>query len=275
VGKSAICEKLEIILKHLGAPVEWVGGKEEANLTLEEWSDYDKTPIEIVERVDHMVKVYETYTDHNGWLQVSQEEYDRTKDQYEHRIRRVSVPHLIDYQKVLDLILQHSEWTSHGYSIVDDNRNKFVDDLLALVCAKVERRDESRVKPVVKVSEIEPVGFLMKHRSGTARGFSWKKDDAQFSKDWQRVGMYSEDQVIVMLREAAESYDERAKKWRESFDAMHRRTMSAERQIAESNAMLDRVREAIQPQAGAFNTPTIPLEEAMKYAAPQGQEAGK
>jgi Lar family restriction alleviation protein len=38
------------------------------------------------------VKVYETYTGQNGWLEVTQEEYDRTKDKYEHRIRRVSAP---------------------------------------------------------------------------------------------------------------------------------------------------------------------------------------
>ncbi|MBB5448407.1 DNA-binding Lrp family transcriptional regulator, partial [Paraburkholderia sp. WSM4177] len=36
-------------------------------------------------------KVYETYTGQNGWLEVTQEEYDRTKDKYEHRIRRVPV----------------------------------------------------------------------------------------------------------------------------------------------------------------------------------------
>jgi Mg-chelatase subunit ChlI len=38
------------------------------------------------------VKVYETYTGQNGWIEVTQEEYDRTKDKYEHRIRRVSAP---------------------------------------------------------------------------------------------------------------------------------------------------------------------------------------
>ncbi|WP_242460842.1 hypothetical protein [Burkholderia cenocepacia] len=31
--------------------------------------------------------IYETYTGQNGWLEVSQEEYERTKDMYEHRIR--------------------------------------------------------------------------------------------------------------------------------------------------------------------------------------------
>jgi hypothetical protein len=38
------------------------------------------------------VKVYETYTGQNGWIEVTQEEYDRSKDKYEHRIRRVSAP---------------------------------------------------------------------------------------------------------------------------------------------------------------------------------------
>jgi hypothetical protein len=38
------------------------------------------------------VKIYETYSGQNGWLEVSQEEYDRTKDKYEHRIRRVPAP---------------------------------------------------------------------------------------------------------------------------------------------------------------------------------------
>jgi hypothetical protein len=38
------------------------------------------------------VKVYETYTGQDGWIEVTQEEYDRTKDKYEHRIRRVSAP---------------------------------------------------------------------------------------------------------------------------------------------------------------------------------------
>lgn len=36
------------------------------------------------------VKIYEAYTAQNGWLRVTQEEYDRTKDKYEHRIRRVA-----------------------------------------------------------------------------------------------------------------------------------------------------------------------------------------
>jgi hypothetical protein len=38
------------------------------------------------------VKVYETYTGQDGWIEVTQEEYDRTKDKYEHRIRRVPAP---------------------------------------------------------------------------------------------------------------------------------------------------------------------------------------
>jgi hypothetical protein len=306
VGKSAICARLEILLKHLGADVEWVGGKEEANLTLEEWTAEYKTPIEIVEKVESSRKVYETYTGQNGWLEVSQEEYDRTKHLYVHRIRRVPdtdveggdavcveadgcpteravlqrfwrahggrTPQLIDQKQVDELLDKHSEWTPYGFAVVDSHRNKLVTDLLALTTARAIQKSGAGEK---KFTEQEPVGFMMKHRSGGDRGFSWKEDDAQFSKEWRRIGMYSEGQVIVMLREAGEAYDERAKKWRESFDAMHRRTMSAERQIAESNAILDRVREAIQPQAGAFNTPTIPLEEAMKYAAPQGQEAGK
>jgi hypothetical protein len=31
--------------------------------------------------------IYETYTGQNGWLEVSKDEYERTKDKYEHRIR--------------------------------------------------------------------------------------------------------------------------------------------------------------------------------------------
>lgn len=33
------------------------------------------------------VVIYETYTGQNGWLQVSKEEYERTKEKYVHRIR--------------------------------------------------------------------------------------------------------------------------------------------------------------------------------------------
>ena len=33
------------------------------------------------------VKIYETYTGQNGWLKVSQDEYDRTRHMYPHRIR--------------------------------------------------------------------------------------------------------------------------------------------------------------------------------------------
>jgi hypothetical protein len=33
----------------------------------------------------------------------------------------------------------------------------------------------------------EPVAYMMKHRTGSDRGLSWKKDDNQFSADWLRV----------------------------------------------------------------------------------------
>jgi hypothetical protein len=34
-----------------------------------------------------------------------------------------------------------------------------------------------------------PVGYLMKHKCGPDRGFSWNKNDLQFSEDWIRVGL--------------------------------------------------------------------------------------
>jgi hypothetical protein len=36
--------------------------------------------------------IYETYTGQNGWLAVSKDEYERTKDKYEHRIRYTAPP---------------------------------------------------------------------------------------------------------------------------------------------------------------------------------------
>lgn len=294
VGKSAVCAKLEILLKHLGCAVEWVGGQEEKNLSnLEDWSEWEKTPIEIVERVVGVRKVYETFGK-NGWVEVSQEEYDRTKYNYSHRIRRVPVdevtdkgdalciesdgcpteravlqrfwrahsgraPQIIDQSKLDELLLKHSEWTPHGTAIVDTHRQKFAEELLELVSAKpgtyaefgtaserflsgqTVQMSESTEELAALVIEnkvageqkilAKPLGFMMKHESGHDRGFSWNKDDHQFSSQWERVGMYSEDQVQEELQRAKDEYQEREHKWREAFEAMHQRAMRAEAKI--------------------------------------------
>jgi hypothetical protein len=143
VGKSAVCAKLETLLKHAGYDVEWVGGQEERNLGIEEWSDAkDFLPeVEILERV--------------------------------------------------------------------------------------EKSEESNVL----VSDIDPIGFMMKHQTGDDLGFSWNRNDSQFPKEWKRIGLYTEDQVIEMLRENGTHYDDRARKWRTSFDSMHQRAMRAEDKI--------------------------------------------
>lgn len=270
VGKSTVCAKLETLLKHLGCQVEWFGGQEEHNLSLEDWTDYAKIPIEIVERIVHTVKVYETYTEQNGWLRVSQEEYDLTKDRYEHRILRIPASEIIDYAQVDELIAKHSEWTSQGYGIIDSHRHKFAQDILALVGAEPKHREEDHsTDQVAQVSDIDPVGFMMKHQTGPDRGFSWVKEDIKFSKEWERVGLYTEDQVLEMLKEAGKNYDDRALKWRTSFDAMHRRAMRSESRIGPAKFILEPAKfildETDDPIEQEFNTPTISHEEAMKY----------
>lgn len=304
VGKSAVCAKLEILLKRLGCQVEWIGGKEEQNLTLEDWTDTPSTPIEIVERVDRASfaeKVYETYSGQNGWLRVSQEEYDRTKDQYHHRIRIVPAvdnadgpcvaedgcpteravlqrfwrshagrpPQLIDQSKIDELFAAHSEWTPYGFAMVDSDRQKFTEELLALVHATAVSKEGPKfseasdagdtriVFPFAHMSGYEPFGFMMRHKLGGDRGFSWVKHDLQFSEDWARVGLFTEEQLAEALTRANDDYNERAKKWRDSFDAMHRRAMKAEGKIAEGDAIVERMREILKPQAG------MPLEDTV------------
>jgi len=290
VGKSAICAKLEILLKHLGADVEWVDGKAEANLTLEEWTAEYTVPIEIVEKVTPTQKIYETYTGPNGWQQVSQAEYDGTKHLYSHRIRREPIPEgtsadkpcieadgcpteravlqyfwrahvgrmprVIDSLQVDELITDHSEWTPHGFAIVDSHRRKLIDDLLKLVGATTSAPvDFSKVKR-------EPIGFMMKHRSGYDRGFSWKEDDPQFPFDWERIPLFDNAQIALALAAANADYDQRAKAWEQSFAVMHNRAIKAERQVIDSQALLDQLNQVLQPQSTSFNTPTIQFEEA-------------
>jgi hypothetical protein len=340
VGKSTVCAKLEILLKHLGCKVEWVGGKEEKNLMqLEDWTETPKTPIEIVERVTASRKVYETYSGQNDWLEVSQDEYDRSEGVYERRIRRVAVdnvydmqdmpdmprtsqkafdaiasgdavcveadgcpteravlqrfwrahggrvPQLIEQKHIDELLQKHSEWTPYGFAMVDSHRHKFVNDLLALTTAKEAPKSdavhkalanfkdgtlgeirflgetpmEMRLIPVDKGEEEcgvrkdflfahlegqEPTGYLMKHSTGPDRGFAWNKNDLQFSEDWERVGLFTEEQLADVLKRANEDYNDRAKRWRDSFDTMHRRAMKAEAQIL-TQEQIDAIKFAI------------------------------
>jgi hypothetical protein len=82
--------------------------------------------------------------------------------------------------------------------------------------------------PFAHMAGQEPTGFMMKHKIGPDRGFAWRNDNALFSEDWERVGLYTEEQLSNELTRARDDYQERAKKWRDSFDAMHRRAMKAE-----------------------------------------------
>lgn len=38
----------------------------------------------------------------------------------------------------------------------------------------------------------EPVGYMMKHKTGTDIGFAWRADDPEFSSDWSRVPLFAE-----------------------------------------------------------------------------------
>lgn len=78
------------------------------------------------------VKIYETYTGQNGWLEVTQEEYDRTKDKYEHRIRRVPAPSAMAldderaaFEAALPKISPHRE---NGYDLTRSGPNLSGDD---------------------------------------------------------------------------------------------------------------------------------------------------
>jgi hypothetical protein len=288
-GKTTLCAKLEILLKHLGCDVTWKDGAQEENLGIEEWPDKFDTKIELVERVVGFRKVYETFSGQNGWVEVSQEEYDRTKHNYSHRIRRVPVdevadkgdavcvdadgcpteravlqrfwrahagrmPQLIEQPLIDELITKHSEWTPHGLAVVDSHRQKLVDDLLVLMRTKVAPK-----KDFVQAQEVcggrkdfvfahmegwEPTGYLMKHLTGPDRGFSWNKNSPDFSEEWERIGLYTEEQLAAALTSADDGYQARAKRWRDSFDTMHRRAMNAEAK-ALTQGQIDAIKFAI------------------------------
>lgn len=348
-GKTTLCAKLEILLKHLGCDVEWVGGLQEASLGIEDWPNEFTTPIKLVEHVEVTEKIYETCSGQNGWQRVTQEEYDRTKDKYSHRIRRVPVqnvfdmkdmprtslkavqaiasedavwfeadgcpteravlqrfwrahggrvPLLIESSKIDELVAEHSEWTPQGYAVVDSHRHKLIADVLALTTARAARlvsptfaefgtarerfmsgapvqmsektrelaekvieksandtrTEEEKIAdgaaficdtrldlPFAHMAEHAPVGFMMKHQWGGDRGFSWVPHDIQFSEDWERVGLFTEEQLADALERANQDYNDRAKRWRDSFDTMHRRAMKAESQLMtpEQRAALD------------------------------------
>lgn len=104
-GKSAVCDKVEQFLKLLGINVEWVGGAQERNLGI---CDIPK-------------------------------------------------------ELTVEIIEQHS---------------------------------------IDKIVNLEPDGFMMVHPHGPDRGFSWVQDDIQFSTDWKRVALFSEDQVADLHQRA-------------------------------------------------------------------------
>jgi hypothetical protein len=287
-GKTTLCAKLEILLKHLGCDVTWENGSQESKMGIEEWPHKFETKIELVEHVVPTRKVYETYSGQNGWLEVSQDEYDRTKHNYSHRIRRVpvdevadkgdalciesdgcpteravlqrfwrahagSAPQLIEQPLIDELITKHSEWTPQGLAVVDSHQ-KLVDDLLVLMRTKVAPK-----KDFVHAQEVcggrkdfvfahlegqEPTGYLMKHSTGPDRGFSWNKNSPDFSEEWERIGMYTEEQLAAALTSADEGYQDRAKRWRDSFDTMHRRAMNAEAK-ALTQGQIDAIKFAI------------------------------
>lgn len=209
-GKTTLCAKLEILLKHLGCDVTWKDGAQESNLGIEEWPHKLRTKIELVEHVAPTRKVYETYSGQNGWLEVSQSEYDRSEDVYERRIRREPVESTSEQQRI------------------EQHRQKFANELLSIVGATPSSIPEIPIKPV---TASEPVGFMMKHIMGPDRGFSWDKNDLQFSEDWLRVGLYTEEQFHEWINRVDRDYNERAKKWRDTFDSMHRRAMRAEAKL--------------------------------------------
>jgi hypothetical protein len=250
-GKTTLCAKLEILLKQLGCDVTWKEGEQEANLGIEEWPHKFETKIELVEHVVPTRKVYETSSGQNGWLEVSRAEYDRSEGVYYRRIRRVHVdevadkggraPHLIEQPRIDELIAKHSEWTPQGFAIVDSHRQKLVDDLLVMTRTKVVPEKDS-VPPqevcggrkdfvFAHLEGQEPTGYLMKHSTGADRGFAWNKNSPEFSEEWKRVGLYTEEQLAKSLTAANDGYQERAKRWRDSFDTMHRRAMRAEAKV--------------------------------------------
>jgi hypothetical protein len=42
-----------------------------------------------------------------------------------------------------------------------------------------------------QVAQAEPVGYMMKRKTGTDTGFSWHHDDPLFSADWERIPLYT------------------------------------------------------------------------------------
>jgi hypothetical protein len=45
---------------------------------------------------------------------------------------------------------------------------------------------------VARVSNRQQAGYVMKHKTGPARGFSWDANDKQFSADWIRIPAFIE-----------------------------------------------------------------------------------
>lgn len=46
---------------------------------------------------------------------------------------------------------------------------------------------------VARLSNRQPAGFVMKHKTGPDRGFSWNANDKQFSADWIRIPAFIEE----------------------------------------------------------------------------------
>jgi hypothetical protein len=229
-GKTALCNKLEILLKRIGCQVEWVGGEQEKNLVnIEEWSDIPSVPIEIREHVVQTQKVYEIFSELGGWEEVTQEKYDRLKLSYESRIRRIHVAQEFVPELPKEKVQKAPE----------------VDSLLGM----------RTVFQFAHLSDQTPEGYMMKHKSGQDIGFSWEKNDLKFSEDWDRMGLYTEEQLNEVLVRANEDYNLRAKKWRDSFDAMHRRAMRAEGKLAEGAAVLTHMQESAREQEEVSEQP--------------------
>jgi hypothetical protein len=88
--------------------------------------------------------------------------------------------------------------------------------LIERAIAALSNKDQSQPAEVPK-----PVGYMMKHVTGTDIGFAWNENDPLFDKHWKRIPLYTEP--------AAQSAD--------SKDA-ERRTLIAQ-QVSDLKAMID------------------------------------
>jgi hypothetical protein len=147
---------------------------------------------------------------HADAVQIVHEEAGRTlsKDDFDlcMRIakRALTRPTIIDKSTLKRLA------TQHGYRLVDDApAQPILPDTPTVRFMIAEAEQDAALEAEVP----KPVGYMMKHATGTDIGFSWNPNDPQFDKHWQRIPLYAE--PAAQSAEPTQDSETAKRKWLE------------------------------------------------------------